>query len=226
MKKFLALLLALTLAFSTVSCSLFANPEKDKAEVEATVKSFMDAYIALNFDGLDQYVVNKEDLAAKLAEVDLTAAFDTAMNDVPAEMEPYRQDLQKIFNDTIEKLKSKFSYTMVDAVRSEDGNEYTVTVDLNVPDSDSANLGDVFSESANREAITGIINEMISSGKITQSTTQDEMLALLMPEVMKLVETTINNLEIDVITHQGTLIVTKADDGKWLIDLEKSEFTF
>ena len=211
MKKFLALLLALTLAFSMVSCSLFADPEKDKADVEATVKSFMDSYIALNFDGLDQYVVNKEDLAAKLAEVDLTAAFDTAMNDVPAEMEPYRQDLQKIFNDTIEKLKSKFSYTVVDAVRSEDGNEYTVTVDLNVPDSDSANLGDVFSESANREAITGILNEMI---------------ALLMPEVMKLVETAINNLEIDVITHQGTLIVTKADDGKWLIDLEKSEFTF
>lgn len=226
MKKFFALFLTLTLAFSMASCSLFANPEKDKSEVENTVKSFMDAYIAFDFEDLSQYVLNKEDLAAKIAEVDLTVAFDDIMKDIPSEMAPYKQDIRKIFDNTIEKLKSNFSYTIVDAVKSESSNEYTVTIDLTVPDSDSADLGAFFSEAAGRETLLGILDGMISSGKITQSTTEQEMLALLMPEVVKLIESAIDDLEVDVITQNTHLTVTQTDGGKWVIDLEKSEFTF
>lgn len=226
MKKLLALLLAFALVFSVTACSLFDNPEKDRAAVEETVKGFMDAYTAFEFDKLENFVVNKDDLSEKVAEVNMTAAFDEVMKDLPSEMAPYRQDLQKIFDDTINKVKSGLSYEITGIERSEDGDNYTVSISLTIPDFESIDFNAAFSDVASEAVLTNVLKEMIDSGKVTANTTQQEMIALLMPEVVKLIESAINDIEFEVVTEESKLVVVETDDDAWLIDLENSNFEF
>ena len=229
MKKLLALMLALMLVFSMFACSSTGdadgeNGKKKSAEDEAkeTVDAFMSDLVDFKFDGIENYFVNPDSLPESITNLDMNTSLEAAMSTLPPEMSSFRADFEKIFNDVIDKAKADFSYEIKEIKKGEDKDTYVVTVALTMPNLDEdfeSFLGDFLNE----EAVTEIAMRLISEGKITASTTEEEMYAVIIPEVVALFEKALDTVEFEVSTSDKDLVVVE-DDGKWLIDAEASDF--
>ncbi len=220
MKKLLSLILALVLVFGVAACSLFGNPEQEATE---TAESFMDCLVNLEFDELGRYVVDEDALPPEITELDIDAEFKKALGDLPAEMTAYEADFEKIFDAIVNKIKEGLSYE-IKSIDRNDFEGYTITVALTSPDFDTVDFDTVFSDIADEGALSDIILQMTNEGKITASSTEQEIIDLVMPEVIKLMEDAILDIEFDVTTEEEDLVIVKTDDGEWLIDVEKSDF--
>lgn len=212
MKKVLSLVLVLVLA-----CGLFAgcgdSDNKEKA-IEAAEK-FMDAYVALDADAIKELVVDEDDLPDGIKEFD----FDAAMGELGG-VEGFEEELKEILDIVIDKAKKKMSYE-VEEVEENDG-VFTVTVKAKVVDEVSEEFQEIVSEELSEEKMMEIAYGLIESGKITESTTEDELLSLILEEAFDLMKKVVS--EIDFETREATYkIVVVEKDGKWLVDAKESD---
>ena len=221
MKKLLSIVLALVLVLSVASCSLFGGEKDSAASAEKTVESFMDALVDFDFKKLKNYVDDEDALPDEITNFDLEANLEKIIDDMPAELDDYSDDLRSIFNDLIDKIKKEISYEIKETTKDEDS--YIVTVEVTLPDMDSVNFENLLTDSMDESSLMNILNEMIESGKITENTTEQEMFDLLMPEVFKIMEDAIKDIEFETTTDEKEFVVVKSEDDKWVIDVEESE---
>lgn len=221
MKKLLSIVLALVLVLSVASCSLFGGEKDSAASAEKTVESFMDALVDFDFKKLKNYIDDEDALPDEIADFDLEANLEKIIDDMPAELDDYSDDLRSIFNDLIDKIKKEISYEIKETTKDEDS--YIVTVEVTLPDMDSVNFENLLTDSMDESSLMNILNEMIESGKITENTTEQEMFDLLMPEVFKIMEDAIKDIEFETTTDEKEFVVVKSEDDKWVIDVEESE---
>ena len=221
MKKFLALLLAVVCTMSMVACG--GTGKDTSAGAEKVVESFMDAFCDLDMDKVKDYVVDENDIPEEIANLDLSAGIKKIMEEMPSEAEAYASDFEKVFNDLIEKLKKSLSYKIKKTEKAEE--DYIVTVELTVPDPEkmeSIDMESLFAESLDETALNDMLMKMLAEGKISENSTEQEILDLIMPELIKIVKNVFDSIELETITKDVEIVVVQTEDGKWLVDAQKS----
>ena len=216
MKKVLSFILVVMMSAMVCSCS---NEEADRMAVENTVKSFMDTLMEFKFDELAKYVVDKDELPEEITGLDLTAVFNEAMDELPAEFEGYVGEFEKIFSGVMDLLKDKVGYEIKAIEKGDDKGKYSVTLDLTVPEVADVDFENILTEGMNEEQLTGMLMEMFEAGTITENTSEQEMMDLIMPKVIEIMNNSIKNMTFESSTEEIEFDVVK-ENGEWLIDAE------
>lgn len=211
MKKLTSLLLVLICALSMTAC----GGQNEKKAREA-VEGLMDATMALDFAGIEEYIDDASAVPEKIKNFNL----DKLMEEMPAELDAYSDEFKGIFNDIIGKAKSNMSYK-INNVEEKDG-EFTFAVDVAIPDFDSVDFEQIMGDKFNEDAMNTLIMDMFNAGEITATSTQEEILDLFIPKLIEILKESISNIEIKTETEKQELVVTKVD-GKWLVNAEKSK---
>ena len=212
MKKLLALILALICVLSTTACGSISQEDAEK-----TAKTFLDAYMDLDKDKIEDIVDNPDKLEAI---IDYDAKKKEAMETLPENLKAYEANYEEFFDAVFEKMKSKMSYTIKDTVVN--GSEATVTAEIVIPNTESFDAKAVLSERLNDEAIKKMVTELAKEGKITKDSTKDEILDLIMPLMIDQMVETVDDINFETETLTKDLVVYKKD-GKLLINAEKSD---
>jgi methionyl-tRNA formyltransferase len=101
---------------------------------------------------------------------------------------------------------------------------YEFTVEITAPGDDfEDSLKSALNNKLNTNAIQQIVTRLMQEGKITATSTQKEISDALMPELLKLIEDVIDDIEIETETTENTLVVYETEDGEVLIDAKKSD---
>lgn len=219
MKRFLSLALALMLVFSLVACSSDEETtgkkgKNDKDAVEETVTSFMDAYVNLEFDSLKDYVVDENSIPSEFADLNIDAAFNTMMAEMPAEMAPYSDDFKGFFDNIIGKMKEDLTYEIKEIEKLEDEDGYNVTVSVTIPEVDDFDFDSILGE----DELSTVLSDLLSSGKINENMTEQEMMDVMVDAILNYANNAISNVEFETSTDDMELAVVKADNGEWLIE--------
>jgi len=228
MKKLLSLILALSLTLSLAACGgkgedKAKDEPNEKKEVKADKKelkgedaardaaeNFFDAFCDFDFEEAEKYFDGEIPSDVKGA---YSMALDEMLAGMPAEMSAYKSDFEDIFNDLIEKMKKSVSYKITDV--EGDGDEYIVSVELTMPDMESVDFDSVMSSSMEEELMT-LVMEYAESGKITESMSEDEMMEIIMPELIKIIKNAFNDMDFETTTDSGEITVAEID-GEWLV---------
>lgn len=210
MKKILSLLLSLLLLFTLISCV-------DSGEQEAmqTVQNFLDKLIVLDIEGAKAYVDHPDELDDIFEGI----SKDTLFQAVPAEFQKYADDFNTIIDSMLNKCASVMTYNIKDTYK-EDGC-FIYVVDMTYPNMDF-DFEDAFEQSFTEEVMMGIATELLSSGKITTTSTQEEIYDALMPKVFQKAQEVINEMELKTKMESIEIAVIEKD-GKWLISAEESD---
>ena len=97
-------------------------------------------------------------------------------------------------------------------------------VEITAPGDDfEDSLKSALNNKLNTNAIQQIVTRLMQEGKITATSTQKEISDALMPELLKLIEDVIDDIEIETETTENTLVVYETEDGEVLIDAKKSD---
>lgn len=247
MKKLLSILLAFVLVFSMVACTSGESApdadvdveeadekdtakdtekdveknteEEDRKAVEKTVISFMDAFVNLEFDKLADYCLDDAEIAKDLEGLDIAAAFESMMNELPAEFAPYSDDFEDMLDSLLKKIKADFSYEILE-VEKENDEKYNVTVEYTMSDMESVDIENIIAGSITEDEVVNILMEMIDAGELSLTATEDEMLAAVMPIAVSRMVDAVESVEFEVLTDVLDFVVVKTDDGEWLIDAE------
>lgn len=207
MKKILSLLLALACAFSMTACG--GNKE---GEARVALENYITAYLQFDADAVSEYV----DETPK----DLDALnFDSFMGSLPEMFSPYENELKGMYDNLIGKFTEKTAYEIV-GVEGE-GEEYTYTVSVTIPDFDNINIEDVLSESLSEDVITNMVVEALRSGNLTVNSSEDDVIAFVMPKIIEIANEAISDISVDFYEEEQEFVVT-LKDGKWLVNAEKS----
>ena len=146
---------------------------------------------------------------------------DSIMETLPAEFEPYADDFEDLINSMLDKFSEMFSYEITEVTPDE--NNYIVTVKIKYPDFENSNFEAIFNEMLTGEDYQTLISELLGSGEIDLTSTQEEVIDALLPRIISMLQTAVDNLEITAIETEGYLAVTNVN-GRWLIDASLSEF--
>ena len=210
MKKLISLFLTLTLALSMTACG------SSKKDAQEAAQGFMDAFIKLDYDGIKEYIDDETAIPESIKNLDA----DKVVESLPAELSEYSEDFESIFNDVIKKATDDMSYEIKGIEKN--NKDYEVTVEVTLPDFENIDIESVIGEQLNKEAMTNLLMEMISSGEITDFTDQKAIMDVLMPKIVEIAKDAIADIEIETTTEEKVIVVVKEDD-KWLVSAEKSE---
>ena len=191
-----------------------------KEEAESTVKSFMDAYVGLEFDKLKDYVVDEDEIPEEISKLDIAATFETTMSNMPEELAPYSKEFEGLFNDIIDIFKKEFTYEIKDTDGEDD--EYTVAVEVTIPDVENIDFEAIIGDSMSEDAMTVLVADLVESGKITETSTEKEIMDIIVAEVIKIAKESVANTDITTVTKEIELVVVESD-GEWLVDIEESD---
>ena len=234
MKKLLAILMAFVLAFSLVACSNAADEETTakedsknaKEESTEVVEAFMDAYLEFDADKMEDCVIDKDDLPESLKmnfDEKVEEAWEETARELPPEMANYESDFENMFISVIERALDEVSYDIVETEK-EDDDEYTVTVEVTLPDVESVDFDEILS-SKDDEASAVLEEkalEYMESGMITAYSTEEEIMDLLMPHAIEIIEEAFDEIEFEITTEEIEFAV-KLEDDEWLIDAKDSD---
>lgn len=213
MKKFLSVILSLIMLVSLVACL----PQSDEAKAKAAVNDFLGAITTFNLDEAENYVSDPSVIPEEIRGFDV----DSIMETLPAEFEPYADDFEDLINSMIDKFSEMFSYEITEVTPDE--NNYIVTVKIKYPDFENSNFEAIVDEMLTGEDYQALISELLGSGEIDLTSTQEEVIDALLPRLISMLQTAVDNLEITAIETEGYLAVTNVN-GRWLIDASLSEF--
>lgn len=209
MKKFLSVLLAIACAFSITACG-GKNGEK---EARATLENYLSAYFKLDGDAASQYIDH-------LPEDFESLTFDSFMGSMPEMLHPYESDLKTMYDTLIGRATKKTAFEIKNVEGK--GEEYTYTVTVNITDFDSLDIEEVLTGSINEDVITDIVLDAFLSGKLSDNSSEEEILDVVMPIVIELVNEAITDMSLDFYEEDEKFVVT-LQNGKWLVNAEKSE---
>jgi len=233
MKKFLAILLAFVLAFSLVACSsnvadeeTLTKEDRKNPEEEATeaVEEFMDAYVELDADEMEDFVVDKDDLPEflNITVDDLVApAVQYEIANPPfEEFKNYEKDLEKAYIALIENAMDELSYEITEVEENDD--EFTFTVEVTVFDSEIMKDIDLNSLTAEKYTQEYLMKLAAEAGKDIATLTETEFMEIYLPDYFKFVLEVFADAEIK--THKEEIeVVVKHEDDEWLIDAKNSD---
>lgn len=206
MKKTVALLMAILCIVSLTACG---NAETKARE---TAEGFLNAVVNLDFEGAKQYVDNEDAIPEAIENIDI----GELMGSLPEELqEGYGDELKGLVTKITDRAKEKLSYEILGVTEGE--GEYAYSVKLTLPDVDTNALADSIDE----KTVTDLFTGALTSGKITLGSSQEEILAAVMPELITLLDQMIDTMEIGAEESEIEVVVTETD-GKWLVNAEKS----
>ena len=226
MKKIIVTILTLTVIISSAACNKTKTPEPPSTseqsinnikKAEETAKKFMDEICASNINEAKKYVYNPEVIPEKIS--DITSLKDYAKNlskELPQDLKEYEKDFSKLFGITIDEFSKILSYKIVGS--EEKDNNVVVTIKFISPSEEQfENVGEDISTESKKQ-IKIIAEEAFYDGKITELSSDEETLEIIMPELFSY----LNNYIVDFIENLETesttieLTVSKQND-KWQI---------
>ena len=101
---------------------------------------------------------------------------------------------------------------------SQDGDGYVFLIELTAPDFEKIDLETTLAQKLTEDAINGIVNDLIASGDITDATTEEEVLPLIVPPMFELMNQAVAELSLETEITEEEFSVKK-DGGKWFVDV-------
>lgn len=211
MKKLLCLLLAMVMCFSLVACSSEEGAGSDSAaEAEKALVGFMDALCDFDADAMVDYVVDPDAIPEEIKNVNV----ETLMATMPEMLAEYEDDFRDVFTALVEKFTSGIKYEIKDSEEVDEG--YAFTLDVSMPEGNPADsLQDLFTE----ETLTELVMEKVSSGEIALDSSEEEIMAAVMPALFDMMNKEIESMEFEIETTEKEIIVSEVD-GEWLVDID------
>lgn len=227
MKKLLALLLVVVLAFSVVACGTkdagttekpgekpAVEKEDDSKEAEKVAEEFFDAFVELDFDKAEKYVDDKAVVEEAAKELD----FDAMMDTLPDEFSPYKSYFEEMFDAILDAVLKDFDYEIKGV--EEDGDKYIVEVELTAPV--TTDLEGYFEDAMSEDSMGALAMELYTNGTITEDMSEDEIYDAVFAAMVDYVKDQVKN--VDVSTETETVKVTVYEkDGEWLIEADSLE---
>ena len=212
--KTFCLILALCLALSFAGCG---NSAADAQEAKTALTAFMDAVVNLDMNEAAKYVDDPA-VIDNLGLGDISGlALDTAIQQNP-EMAQYKEKLVPIVNKAIEKAKEVCSYEII--AEEKDSSGFVYTISLTMPNDSTAaedQLKKSMEEYTTQDGIMKLMGELLSSGKITMSSSQDEIMNATFDVLSVKIMDAIDNITFETKTEEMKVTVSKTDD-KWLVN--------
>jgi len=232
MKRFLLLLLAALCLFAFVACekkpisgsgSPSGNPDEEAAT--KVVRDFFDAFSEFDAEGMADCVNDRDAMAELIDKMDIDVLYDSMMENIPAEMAPFENEFEDLLDVIVDMLLDTISYR-IERCEANGDDRYVFDVEITHFDERidfeellSESIADEFTE----EAMMELIYEMMEEGKISETMTEEEAIALVLPRLFDRVEDALKTIKLDTVISDAEISVVKTK-GAWLIDAEESSF--
>ena len=226
MKKIFLTFLTLILILSSTACnkteeinSVQSQAEKDKKEAKKVVTNFMNELCELDIEDAKEYVLNPEDIPQKITEIaSLTDSTESLLKQLPESLKKYKDDFSELFDTATDSISDTLSYKITKSKTEDD--KILIDIDLiTPPQSEFENIKENISIQA-KEQMKIIAEEAFYDGKLSENSTDDETLKVVMPKLFThlndYIENHIENLQTESTSIELTL--TKKN-GKWKITL-------
>jgi len=225
MKKVLALILALVCAFSLVACDgndaetegqepIAALTPAQQAQLAAD--RFMDALVALDIEAMKACVDNPEaGIVTAFKSLDKAVILES----VPEQYAAYDAEFEEIVEVLIEKITSNMSYAPKD--NSEENGKFTFNYEITVPDFSQADIGTLLTDAMQEEALGSIVMDLITSGNLSATSSQEDIMAAAVPKVLEVVKDAIGQMTFETNTETAKVVVVEID-GNWIVDTAAS----
>lgn len=227
MKKLLALLLALSCAVSLAACKKSKvdggkpAPEKtDEQLATEAAEGFLDALVDLDYDGMAEYVDDASVIPEEFKDFNADELTKTMTEGQGPEFEPFTEDLKGLSEDIIGVIKDNMSYKITSTEK--DGDNYIITAEMSICDFDSVNFDSIVEENFKEEDLNKMLMELLASGKISADSSQEEILAIIMPDMIKAMRDGVKNMDVTSTTEEYKLTVSEID-GEWLVNSDLSD---
>lgn len=247
MKKIIALLLMLALCVSMMAgCSKDeTNADNDKKDepkteeknepkteeneeepeylqAEKPVEEFLGALMKLDGEKMAACMddaSSAEDMIQGFAELSDYDAFLASMEESMGDVSAYENELKNFYDAMIAKVTENISGQINSNEKV--GDDYHIGVTLTIPNFENGDPFEALSSATSEDAIMEVFMGLYESGEITEDMSEEELLAKIMPAVFGAITESVNNMDIETETEEGTIVVSKID-GKWLINSEKT----
>ena len=228
MKKIIITILTLTVVLSTAACNNAdisenknSQNQSDKAtkEAEKVAKKFMDKICELDIEGAEEYVSNPEDIPQNITDMaSLKDLANEKTKELPSELKQYEDDFSKLFTTATTDISNVLSYKITDSEKED--NKVFVDVDLIAPSEISfENVGEKISTNA-KEQIKIIAEEAFYEGKLTEESTDEETLKVVMPKLFTYLNDYIKDFIKNIKTESTEIeLILEKQNGEWKIIL-------
>jgi len=218
-KMVLCMLMAAIMIFSFTACKsdkgadTFGAETDDASASKATVESFMSALCSINFEEAKKYVETSvlEDVPFENLDEVKNQALEAM--DFTDEMKPYKDQFIILFDEIINMALEKITYEIGEGEKQ--GNNYVYPVKISMPN--FSVISDVDSK-LGEEIVGEIGNELLTSGEISTDSSQEEIMAALMPKLFEkltaIIEEMLDETE-KTITEENVVVENK--NGQWII---------
>ena len=220
MKKSLTKLSALILAASSLITISGCSDKTEESKVAVT--GFMDAICQLDFKSASSYV-DSEDFLADIPFENLDGAKDLFMKELGDEVAAYSDTFTPVADTLLGKITGSMSYEITSSEKTEDGYLHKIT--LNSIDFDQVGEMDFLSELDFEALGTELINELLTNGTISLTSSEEEVMPALMTGLRdKLLPIIEEGLDAMGTTTSELELLVAETDGTWKIVNEKSTF--
>lgn len=193
-----------------------------------TVQAFIDAVADMDFLKALDFMENGEEIRAALPEGTYAEIMAGALTDMITQGTgaltgadvALKDNIVVMLEEIFEAYATKLECTITDVKETENG--YTYTVSITTPDEESLNK---LSTDIDVNAFsTEIATQLVLEGKITPTTTEGEVMALVLPMILEKVLPQMKDIVLKADTKTETEEITiEQIDGKWKITA--GEFT-
>lgn len=237
MKKLLSLLLALAMTMSLAACGdkkdaedantetkqeeKVEKKEDKKEEVDGeeaateAMEGFLDAICDLDFEAAEKFYDGEIPAELKSSLGDLDTLVEEAMKEMPAEFGDYKKDFEDVLNVIVDKAKESISYEIKNV--DGEGEEYKFTVEMAYPDENfdgEKAFTDAFGDV--EEKTMELVTKLAEEGKITETSTEEDLMKAIIPELINLLKDAVKDVKIDTVTEEAEFTVV-LKDGEWLV---------
>jgi hypothetical protein len=205
--------------------SILKAVDMTEAGARETVQEYLNLVEEMDFVKSVEFLANADEIRAKIPNVtygeiaaDVVANTLTQANDVPAEVkDTVKESLIPLLDDVLKAFAEKTECEITDVKETENG--YTYTVSITMPDEESMkNYGKEINAGDLTVAAT---NALVLSGKITPASTETEIMALVLPEVLKNIIPVLKECIIKADSKTTTQEITvELLNNKWKITAE------
>ncbi len=241
LKTILIVMLVSALALTVTSCGNkedksssqsdegnFKKDKKDSKEMaEDTVDGFMQALCVFDIKEMSSYTLDPDAVKEEIGFDDLKTYVTEEIyaGSTDEEIKMMESFVDTIIDAYLEAIYDTMSYKITSSKKG--GKDYVITTDFTFLDFELAqeNLESTMNTEM-ASASAEVTNELIADGKITATTTEEEMIKIVFDAIAEkmvpIIEKSI--LEAPRTTGENTFLVTEKD-GIWYIDTDKSKLS-
>lgn len=221
--KLLCLVAVLACVVSLAGCG--AGSPAAEAEAKAAATGFMDALINLDISAAQAYLDDAEGLDSEFIE---SLSMDKVIEEAMAGNEAvagFEDKIRPIFDVVIEKIKAVMSYEIVGSQMF--GEDYVFDVKITSFDDEKTGemenvLENAMSKHLTNEGMTQLATKLLEEGKISDQSSETEIIGAFFDELMPEITKSIEEMEIATKVIDGQVVVSEVD-GKWLVNVMKSD---